>query len=206
MTRTLHTEIKSGERLVATDITDLTFFPKGTILTFSSEAYNATSAAFKEIWKICNGTNNTPNLVNKFLRGSTTSGTTGGADSVTLAEKHIPVHSHGLSSISVTGGDHDHTFSGTNASGYLPIGEGDAMAQSGGMNGVFTYQNGYRWGFTTEVVGGRGIKFSMTPSGTISKVGHTHTLSGSTNSYGQGNTDVPTVPGYYSVIYIMKIA
>jgi hypothetical protein len=197
--------IATGQPMLASDITDLTFFPKGTILTFSSEAYSATSAAFKEIWKVCDGQYNTPNLVNKFLRGSTASGTTGGADSITLAEKHIPMHGHGLSNISVTGGGHDHTFSGVNVSGYLPIGVGSVMASTGGMNGVFTYQNGYMWYLGEGSSGGNGVKFSMTPSGTISKVEHTHTLSGSTNSYGQGNTDVPTVPSYYSVIYIMKI-
>jgi hypothetical protein len=98
MARILYTEIKSGERLVATDITDLTFFPKGTILTFSSETYTATSAVFKTIWKICNGQNGTPDLVDKFLRGGAASGTTGGTDSqsVTLTTNHMPSHSHNV--------------------------------------------------------------------------------------------------------------
>jgi microcystin-dependent protein len=108
MTRILHTEIKSGERLVATDITDLTFFPKGTILTFSSEAYSATSTGFKAIWKICDGQNGTPNLVNRFLRGSSSSGATGGTDSqnITLNTNNLPSHSHTMQSA----GKHSHTY------------------------------------------------------------------------------------------------
>jgi hypothetical protein len=86
--------IAAGEKMYASDILNLTFFPKGTILTFSTEAYNATSAEFKNIWKICNGTGSTPNLVNKFLRGAGSSGTTGGADSVQLAKENLPKHGH----------------------------------------------------------------------------------------------------------------
>jgi hypothetical protein len=96
MTRVLYAKVEQGERLVATDITDLTFFPKGTILTFSSEAWSATSAAFKTIWKICNGQNGTPDLRNKFLRGGDNSGAAGGADSqtVTLTVDNLPSHKH----------------------------------------------------------------------------------------------------------------
>ena len=81
--------IATGQPMLAADILDLTFFPKGTILTFSSTAWSATSANFKTIWKICNAANhaadaNVPDLTNKFLRGAESSGTNGGADSVTL--------------------------------------------------------------------------------------------------------------------------
>jgi hypothetical protein len=99
--------IKTGERLVATDITDLTFFPKGTILTFSSEAWNATSAEFKKIWKICDGQNGTPNLVNRFLRGGATSDFTagGGVDTVALTKENLPKHGHTISDPG-----HKHTY------------------------------------------------------------------------------------------------
>jgi hypothetical protein len=91
--------IKTGERLVATDITDLTFFPKGTILTFSSEAWSATSAEFKKVWKVCDGQNGTPNLIDRFLRGGAASDFTtgGGADSVALVKENLPKHGHTIS-------------------------------------------------------------------------------------------------------------
>jgi hypothetical protein len=108
MTRILHTEIKSGERLVATDITDLTFFPKGAILTFSFTAWSATSTEFKKIWKICDGTDGTPNLVNKFLCGGISSGATGDGR-MTLTTEHLPSHTHSGSADSA--GEHSHIYS-----------------------------------------------------------------------------------------------
>ncbi|MDR1113632.1 MAG: hypothetical protein LBL50_00900 [Candidatus Margulisbacteria bacterium] len=138
MTRILHTEIKSGERLVATDITDLTFFPKGAILTFSSTAWSATSAKFKTIWKVCDKTNhdadpnNVPDLTNRFLRGGSSSDFTtgGGADSrsVTLQTANLPSHNHGATGLSLgglstsglsipTSGGHGHSGTGTTISG-----------------------------------------------------------------------------------------
>jgi hypothetical protein len=102
MAKVLYTKIESGERLVATDITDLTFFPKGTILTFSSEAWGATTPEFKNIWKICNGQNGTPDLRNKFLCGAESSGNTGGG-TANLVKENLPKHSH-----TITDNGHTH--------------------------------------------------------------------------------------------------
>jgi hypothetical protein len=180
MTRTLHTEIKSGERLVATDITDLTFFPKGTILIFSSEAWGKTSANFKNIWKICDGTNGTPDLVDKFLRGSTASGVTGGGTAA-LSEANLPSHTHGVSGSAQSAGNHTHTLS-VNTGGN-PDGWGD-------------YGRSY-WS---------NIWSSSDPS-TNSAGAHTHTISG-TAAANTTHTAAPfdVVPKYYTVIYIMKVA
>jgi hypothetical protein len=137
MTKMLHTEIKSGERLVATDITNLTFFPKGAILTFSTAAWGATSAEFKNIWKICNTANHqadpdVPDLTNRFLRGGASSDFTtgGGADSqsVFLAETNLPSHKHEATGLSFSGlntsglsitqsGGHTHSGTGTTSTG-----------------------------------------------------------------------------------------
>jgi hypothetical protein len=119
--------------MYASDILNLTFFPKGAILTFSSAAWSATSAEFKNIWKICNAANhaidaNIPDLTNRFLRGGETSDFTtgGGADSrsVTLQTVNLPSHSHGATGLSLgglslsglqasEGGSHYHTLTGT---------------------------------------------------------------------------------------------
>jgi hypothetical protein len=177
MTRALHAEVKSGERLVATDITDLTFFPRGTILTFSSEAYSATSAAFKNIWKICDGTNGTPDLVNKFLRGGTASGTTGGADNQTV---NVPLKNH------------RHIFTGDNVQGTF----GDFKAVSGdGCSGPFSVAKHTGGSHDSNSSGASRINFSMTPSGTISPEGDANP-----------SITVSTVPSYFTVIYIMKMS
>jgi hypothetical protein len=105
--------------MLAADILNLTFFPKGTILTINSTAWSNASAAFKTIWKICDGQNGTPNLTGRFLRGGASSGTTGGADSVTLTASHVPIpaHTHTFSGTSSGGTSHTHAYSGTSSGG-----------------------------------------------------------------------------------------
>ncbi|MDR1997349.1 MAG: hypothetical protein LBQ83_03400 [Candidatus Margulisbacteria bacterium] len=116
--------IETGQPLLASDINNLTFFPKGTILTYTTAAWNSASAAFKQIWYICNGqpvgNEYTPDLVNKFLRGAESSGSTDGADSqsLTLQEINLPAHAHTLKDedISITGGSHNHNLQDENIS------------------------------------------------------------------------------------------
>ncbi|MDR1322824.1 MAG: hypothetical protein LBK68_00120, partial [Candidatus Margulisbacteria bacterium] len=52
--------------------TNLSFFPKGTILTFSRAAWDAKDSTFRAVWAVCDGASGsgTPNLVGKFLRGA----------------------------------------------------------------------------------------------------------------------------------------
>jgi hypothetical protein len=120
--------IEAGQKMYAADILNLTFFPAGAILIFSSAAWSAASAEFKNIWKVCNAANHAtnpiiPDLTNRFLRGADSSGATGGADSqsVTLTANNLPTHNHGLSEASLTSltaqsaGAHEHLLSGKTA-------------------------------------------------------------------------------------------
>ncbi|MDR1323602.1 MAG: hypothetical protein LBK68_04095 [Candidatus Margulisbacteria bacterium] len=130
--------IATGQPMLASDINNLTFFPKGAILTFSSTAWSTTSAEFKTIWKVCNAANHAadptiPDLTNKFLRGAESSGAEGGADSrdVTLQTTNLPSHNHGTTGLSfgsptlsldssglkvAEGGSHEHILTGKAAS------------------------------------------------------------------------------------------
>ena len=47
-------------------------------------------------WHLCDGTNGTPDLRNRFIYGGdgSNNGATGGEESVTLTKKNIPAHSH----------------------------------------------------------------------------------------------------------------
>ncbi|MDR1324155.1 MAG: hypothetical protein LBK68_06955 [Candidatus Margulisbacteria bacterium] len=104
--------------------------PKGTILAMESMAYyNGASSEFRDKWKVCNGTNDTPNLQHKFLRGLQSGDTTisGGVDSVTLAAANLPSHAH-----TVNDQGHSHNIkiwgrSGDSGSGGSWVGTGDTI-------------------------------------------------------------------------------
>jgi hypothetical protein len=155
-------------------LSTLSFFPRGTILTFNKDAWDAKDNSFKQIWKVCDGTNGTPDLRNRFLRGAEyPAGNYGGADSdsITLTTYNMPAHSHGGS---VTGGTHSHTITlGTGSSDSGP------HRQVENRYDIATY--------TVEASGGE----------------HTHTITSEGNGWA---FPVDTVPSYYSVIYIMKVA
>lgn len=69
--------------------------PAGVILMWSGSA-----ASIPAGWKLCDGTNGTPNLVNRFVLGANATspavGATGGAVTVTLNVNQIPVHGHAI--------------------------------------------------------------------------------------------------------------
>ncbi|GBR73728.1 phage tail fiber protein [Candidatus Termititenax aidoneus] len=114
MTRILHTKVETGKPLLASDITNLTFFPVGTILMMDGSWQDGRGG-----WYICDGTDNTPDLRNLFIRGGASSGSKGGNDqpSVTLTSANIPQHNHSFSGeTTVTGvNDTGHTHSVTAA-------------------------------------------------------------------------------------------
>jgi hypothetical protein len=134
-----------------------------------------TSTAFKEIWKICNGQNGTPNLIDKFLRGGAASGATGGADSQTT-NVPLPKHDH-----KHTHDNHKGEFSCTNINVIQPNGVFTAYRNGSGEN--VAYSNGGR------VVMDAAHSYDETPAGVDN-----------------ATITVSTVPAYYTVIYIMKIA
>lgn len=71
------------------------------------------SGAIAEIptgWALCDGTNGTPNLLDRFIVGAGSGyavAATGGSNSVTLGTTNIPSHSHGVSNFS-NPGNHYH--------------------------------------------------------------------------------------------------
>lgn len=87
------TEIKNiNEKItnIKTNITALQdAMPVGSIIMFNGKAEEIPSG-----WAICDGTNGTPNLINKFIKGSNIAGSTGGASQVTLSVGQLPPHKH----------------------------------------------------------------------------------------------------------------
>ena len=90
------TEIKNiNEKItnIKTNITALQdAMPVGSIIMFNGQAADIPSG-----WAICDGTNGTPNLIDKFIKGSNIAGSTGGASQVTLSVAQLPPHRHKVS-------------------------------------------------------------------------------------------------------------
>jgi len=147
-------------------------------------------------WSLCNGTNGTPDLRDKFVvaaGGTYSPNDTGGADSVSLSENELPSHDHSMSSA----GSHSHT-------------------------GQTFIDGGHRHSATVIVGGGGGGKstFGATDGGpiftstaftntdgqhqhglTIDSAGsHSHNI----NNTG-GNAAHENRPPYFALAYIMKL-
>lgn len=65
--------------------------PPGTVVAFSG-------IEIPEGWALCDGNNGTPDLVDKFIKGGTSNGATGGSSQITLDISNLPPHTHSCSS------------------------------------------------------------------------------------------------------------
>ena len=75
--------------------------PSGMIMIWSGDSSNVPDG-----WVLCDGTNGTPDLSDKFVLGAGNThsvGDTGGSDSVSLTVDEIPSHNHNLSYDVITG-------------------------------------------------------------------------------------------------------
>lgn len=180
--------------------------PSGVILLWSGS-----TATIPGGWALCNGSNGTPDLRDRFVvgAGSTYSvAATGGSATSTLTANELPAHTHSLSASGTTSGQsagHTHTFSGTtgnmsaNAShthtasvtdpGHLHYTWG-AYGGGGNPGGSLNQQNpgGQNDPVTTAYTG-----ISVTNSNT--SVEHTHTYSGTTSAVSGDHTHTVTVTG-----------
>lgn len=72
-------------RTTANETAIANYLPVGSIIM-----YNGLAADIPEGWHICDGTNGTPNLKDKFIKASDTAGGTGGHNSIKLTRGQIP--------------------------------------------------------------------------------------------------------------------
>jgi len=96
-----------------TQINNISSVPSGVIMMWSGSNSSIPSG-----FVLCNGSNGTPDLRNRFIVGSGSTystGATGGADSVTLSISQMPSHNHSASS-SVSDPGHSHSFKGATGS------------------------------------------------------------------------------------------
>jgi len=149
---------------IATTAFVQTALPVGSVIMWFGTVGNIPAG-----WQVCDGTNGTPDLRDRFVVGAGSTyalGNTGGANTVTLNTTQIPSHTHtGTTATASTA--HTHTFSATTSATDL------SHSHTG----------------TTATA-----DLAHTHSGTTgnNNVGHTHTFSANTNTVGShqhtGNT------------------
>ena len=158
---------------IQTQITS-NIFPSGGIILWSGS-----TASIPSGWVLCDGSNSTPDLRDRFVVGAGSSyavNATGGASSVTLSASEIPSHSHSASS-STTINDSGHSHS---ISGLLPTETGAGGTTSTASQGT-----------------------SVTASTNSATTGITASTSTSIGNTGGGGSH-ENRPPYYALAYIMK--
>ena len=152
-------------------------FPSGGIIMWSG-----TIATIPSGWYLCDGTNGTPNLTNRFVicadaddGGVAKTSLTGTASQSGGSKDSIVVsHTHSFSGSTNTVGNHVH-----------------AISASGGE-----YAAGQQSHFTTD-----GVSVYSVNSGAAGS--HSHTLTGTIGTTGSSGTNA-NLPPYFALAYIMK--
>lgn len=185
-------------------LTGIEGVPSGVIVMWSGTIANIPSG-----WKLCDGTNSTPDLRERFIVGSGTDsggtydiGDTGGANTVSLAEANLPSHTHGSGNIATSSaGSHTHNGTTNNTGAHT---HNTALYNNFSNSNGTAVQNSQ---FGTNTVFGNLPSSSAGAHShnlTINSAGaHTHTISGDTGSTGSG-TSFSIVPSYYALAFIMK--
>ena len=166
-------------------------------------------------WAICNGSNGTPDLRDRFIVGAGSAysvNNTGGANSVTLTESQIPSHNHtfsGSTSHSHTINNHTHSFSGSGSNTHshnITTTGGDDHNDS--VRRTQSGRNDSNFGLHTMSTNDATISISISgntgnPSdrGTNSQ---TISISGNTGNKGGGGSH-ENRPPYYALMFIMKL-
>jgi microcystin-dependent protein len=154
-------------------------FPSGGIIIWSGSA-----AAIPAGWLLCDGTNSTPNLRDRFVVGAGSTyavGATGGAATVTLTTGNLPAHTH---TVNINTGAMSANASHTHT---VPSNVDNLGVNTG---------NG-----TAGITGGDLQIVNSTTS--ASNIDHVHNVNGNTGSIGSG-TAHENLPPYYALCYIMK--
>ena len=176
------------------------YVPQGGIIMWSGSI-----AGIPTGWALCDGTNGTPNLQDRFVVGAGDSYAvvaTGGADSVTPTTSSAGGHNHegatGLHALTESQmPKHYHQMRGPNAI---------SAPQNGGVGNGGVYGGGTAddpaYGYGTWSTGG-GAASGSTSTGTGNGQGHSHTIS--TDGAHTHTVTVDTRPPYYALAYIMKL-
>ncbi len=144
-------------------------------------------------WFLCDGTNGTPDLRDRFIvgAGSVTYpvNTTGGANAVTLSQAETPAHTHDYGPVLVvSGGSHNHAINDT----------GHSHLFTRAFNGNATSSTGRGGNTTLTTIS------AVTSIGIVSGGAHAHAY-GPTNTTSIGSSGShENRPPYFALCYIRK--
>ena len=154
-------------------------------------------------WQICDGSNGTPNLQDRFVVGSGddyTTDDTGGQTTVDLEHDHDYAaetsedgsHSHTIAALS--GGTHSHTVGVTNE-----IASGDLAPVQTGTDLISEHTHTFSGSGSTDTDGSH-----THPGRSVSDGEHTHTMNDSqTDNQLSSSQDIR--PPYYALCYIQRL-
>ena len=177
--------------------------------------WNSSVATIPTGWQLCNGTNGTPDLRDRFVIGAGSSyavaATGGSKDAVVVSHQHAGTATVNFSGTTDAGGVHNHTGTAITESLVGTHGGDDRNAQN--LSGIVS---GY---ITSDIIGAAGsgdgslLTIDASHDHTLSvnnSIAHTHTFSGSastpftTNAFGVSGTNA-NLPPYYALCYIQKM-
>ena len=198
VTGTLTATSFSGDGSALTGIEGV---PTGVIAMWSGTNSNIPSG-----WALCDGTNSTPDLTDRFILGRASganTNSTGGANTVTLATGNLPAHTHSAGNIATdSAGAHTHTLSGNTSNAGSHSHSGSTSNTGGHSHNVINYftaggnfrnntpflvdntatgrnsMNAHHAGYTSNT-GNHSHNFNTNSGGA-----HSHTLSGNAASAG----------------------
>jgi microcystin-dependent protein len=204
---------------VTTDNTQIatTAFVRDIIPAGIISMWSGSIASIPSGWLLCDGTNGTPNLRDRFIVGAGSAyavAATGGATTVTLGTTNLPSHTHSISASGTTSSTNiDHTHSGTTVGMNQNVTHNhQAPVYSSGGGPVTPYFQGTSGGLVAGVNTVDGTlavniehSHNFTSGGMNSNTTHDHTVTvtGTSGATGSG-TAFGILPPYYALAYIMK--
>lgn len=181
-----------------TNILDI-LMPVGSVIMFNGKS------AVPAGWAVCDGSNGTPDLRGKFIKGvdkASDVGKTGGASSVTLSVENLPSHSHSATTtldISTSQGTASVPAEWDNQS-IITFKEINMVTFDLGGDRHYTVETGYESARDKGIVE-ISVKDLLNAVAATSVAGSATTAIGNTGS----GKAVSIEPPFYSLIFIMRI-
>jgi microcystin-dependent protein len=179
--------------------------------------WSGSIATIPKGWVLCNGSNGTPDLRDKFIigAGNKTPGQTGGEENVTLSESTMPWHEHGTGRAKIPNINNHFHYIGS-IGGYH---NSEHNMDTGAEGGLLIHHNlnwitkdvrlpddsrCYGWGDSSDYYDVIGNKFNICTTLPLIN-GNSPTLDASVEIDGAGGSQPHNnMPPYYALCFIMK--